>query len=77
MHQSHWLSRAFGLALQAVAALALLSGLDGPPEGAWPLAHPAFMHVATLALAALLCAWLLRAPLDEGEPPHGSRWERA
>lgn len=77
VRQSRWLSRAFGLALQAVAALALLSSLGWPPEGAWPLAHPAFMHVATLALAALLCAWLLRAPLDEGEPPHGSRWERA
>lgn len=70
--QARWLPRALGLGLQLAALLALGGSLSWHPVAAWPLAHPAFMGMALLALAALGCAWLARAPL-----PHGpSRWAR-
>jgi uncharacterized membrane protein len=69
--QARWMPRAFGLLLQAVAALAFLDGL-GSNVSALPLANPAFMGAMLIALPAFVLAWWLRQPLAHS----GSSWAR-
>lgn len=68
MRQARWMPRAFGLLLQAVAALVLLGNL---PSGisAVPVLNNGFVSPLLIALPLLLTAWWLR-----GDLPHsGSR----
>ncbi len=69
MRQARWMPRAFGLLLQAVAAVAFITGVGGNTS-ALPLLNPAFMGAMLIALPALLIAWWLRQSL----PHSGSRW---
>ena len=72
--QQRWLARAFGLALQAVAAVLFLdSGLRYGAAGAWPFANPAFVGAAMLAGAALALAWWSREPLPMEQPSAAAR----
>ncbi|MCL1961442.1 MAG: DUF2339 domain-containing protein [Desulfovibrionaceae bacterium] len=71
MRQSHWMPRAFGLLLQALACLSIL-GAPAFGVSGWPLAHAGFLNPALIALAALMLAWWTREPL----PHSGSRWAR-
>jgi uncharacterized membrane protein len=69
MRQARWMPRAFGLLLQAVAAIAFVTGV-GSNISALPLLNPAFMGAMLIAVPALLIAWWLRQSL----PHSGSRW---
>ncbi len=69
MRQARWMPRAFGLLLQAVAAVAFITGV-GSNISALPLLNPAFMGAMLIAVPALLIAWWLRQRL----PHSGSRW---
>ena len=66
--QARWMPRAFGLLLQAIAALVLLGNL---PSGisAVPLFNNGFVSPLLIALPLLLSAWWLREAL----PHSGSR----
>lgn len=70
MRQARWLSRAVGLGVQALAALAFLTTVRTAPVSAVPLAHAAFLGALLIAIPALACAWWLRKPL----PHSGSSW---
>ncbi len=72
MRQARWMPRAFGLLLQAVAALAFLGG-NPSNVSALPLLNPAFMGALLIALPALMLAWWLRQPLAHS----GSTWAKA
>lgn len=74
MRQARWMPRAFGLALQGVAMLVFMSGIDGGglQVARLPLANPAFIGALLIALPALRLAWWLRQPL----PHSGSAWAR-
>lgn len=63
--QGRWLPRAFGLALQAMAAVLFLDSLNAAAMGHLPFANPQFMGATMLALAALGIAWWSREALDE------------
>ena len=54
--QGRWLARAVGLALQLLAAVSYLSGLDQQQSSNWPLANPTFIGATLLALSALALA---------------------
>ncbi|MES2943017.1 MAG: DUF2339 domain-containing protein [Pseudomonadota bacterium] len=71
MRQARWMPRAFGLLLQAVAALAFLGHADSPVSN-WPLLNPAFIGALLIALPAFVIAWWLRKPL----PHSDSGWAR-
>ena len=71
MRQARWMPRAFGLALQIVAAVAFVDAL-GANVSAWPFINPAFVGALLIALPALLMAWWLRTAL----PHSGSRWAK-
>ncbi len=66
--QTRWMPRLFGLALQGVAALIVLTTL-GSNISAWPFGHNGFVGPVIVAAALLLTAWWLRQPL----PHSGSR----
>ena len=66
--QARWMPRLFGLGLQLVAALIVLTTLDSNVS-AWPLGHNGFVGPVMVAVALLLTAWWLRRPL----PHSGSR----
>ena len=66
--QTRWMPRLFGLALQGVAALIVLTTLD-ENVSAWPFGHNGFVGPVIVAAALLLTAWWLRQPL----PHSGSR----
>ncbi len=72
MRQARWMPRAFGLLLQAVAALAFLGG-NPSNVSALPLLNPAFLGALLIALPALMLAWWLRQPLAHS----GSSWAKA
>jgi len=57
--QARWMPRAFGLALQALAAIILLSTLRANVS-AVPFANNGFFGPLLIALAMLFTAWLLR-----------------
>lgn len=61
--QARWMPRAFGLALQAVAALMVLSAIERN-IAPLPLANNGFMVPLLVALPVLFTAWLLRSPLE-------------
>jgi uncharacterized membrane protein len=61
--QDRWLARAFGIALQGLAAILFLDAHGGRLIGEWPVANPAFIGAAMLAGAALAIAWWSREPL--------------
>lgn len=67
--QGRWLARAFGIALQGLAAMLFL---DGPARSAgdWPVANPAFLGAAMLAGAGLAIAWWSRnaPPVEQAGP---------
>lgn len=69
MRQARWMPRAFGLLLQAVAALAFFGG-NTLAVSALPLLNPAFMGALLIALPALMLAWWLHQPLAHS----GSTW---
>lgn len=69
MRQSRWMPRAFGLLLQAVAALAYLQSAQDHIS-AWPFANPVFIGAVLVAIPAMVMAWWLRKPLPHSE----SRW---
>jgi uncharacterized membrane protein len=67
--QARWMPRAFGLALQAIAALVLFSTLSANVS-AVPFANNGFVGAALVALPLLLTAWWMRREL-----PHSrSNW---
>ncbi len=66
--QARWMPRLFGLGLQLVAALIVLTTLDSNVS-TWPLGHNGFVGPVMVAVALLLTAWWLRRPL----PHSGSR----
>ena len=72
MRQARWMPRAFGLLLQAVAAVAFINGV-GSNISALPLLNPAFMGAVLIAVPALLIAWWLRQSLAHS----GSSWAKA
>ncbi len=72
MRQARWMPRAFGILLQAIAALAFVTGVDANIS-AWPLLNPVFMGALLIALPALLLSWWLRQPL----PHTDSSWARS
>jgi uncharacterized membrane protein len=72
MRQARWMPRAFGLALQAVAAFAFITTL-GHSVSSIPLLNPRFLGAVLIALPALMIAWWLRKDL----PHSGSRWAQA
>ncbi len=72
LRQGRWMPRLFGLVLQAVAALAFMSG-SHPVASALPLFNPSVLGAMLIAVPAMLLAWWLRAPAPEGD----SRWAKA
>ena len=72
MRQARWMPRAFGLLLQAVAAMAFVNGLKYAPA-ALPLINPVFIGALLIALPALVIAWWLRQDLPHSE----STWAKA
>ncbi len=62
--QARWMPRAFGMALQVLAALILFTTLQ-PNVSAVPFANNGFVGPLLIALPLLLTAWLLRT-----EQPH-------
>ncbi len=62
MRQARWMPRLFGLLLQGVAALVLMSSV-GPDIARFPFANPAFIGTMLIALPALATAWWLRTAL--------------
>ncbi|WP_296508989.1 DUF2339 domain-containing protein [Rhodoferax sp.] len=62
--QQRWLPRLAGLVLQGLAALSYLASLPGAAGAAWPLANPAFMGAAWLAVSALAIAHWTRSSHD-------------
>ncbi|TRW15019.1 DUF2339 domain-containing protein [Glacieibacterium frigidum] len=73
MRQARWLPRAFGLALQAVAALVFVSTLDGT-IGALPIFNATFLAAMLIALPLLATAWWLRRALPKGEGRFARSW---
>jgi uncharacterized membrane protein len=72
MRQARWMPRAFGLLLQAVAAVAFLSGVKY--GSVWlPLINPQFIGALLIALPAIQIAWWLRKDLPHSE----SSWAKA
>lgn len=72
MRQARWMPRAFGLLLQAVAAMSFVNaskyGLS-----LLPLINPVFIGAVLIAVPALLIAWWLRQDLPHSE----STWAKA
>jgi uncharacterized membrane protein len=66
--QERWLPRAFGLALQGLAAMLFLDGPTRLNETALPIANPVFLGATMLAGAALLISWCSRDPLPVEQP---------
>lgn len=64
MRQARWMPRAFGLALQGIAALAFLSSMEQGSIAALPFANPAFIGALLLSLPAFAIAWWTRQALD-------------
>lgn len=75
MRQARWLPRAFGLALQGVAALVFVSTLDGS-QGALPIVNATFLAALLIALPLLATAWWLRRALAPGEGRLARHWAR-
>ncbi|CAN5478456.1 DUF2339 domain-containing protein [soil metagenome] len=71
MRQARWMPRLFGMLLQGVAALVLMSSV-GPDVARFPFANPAFVGTMLIALPALATAWWLRDAL----PHSGSTFAR-
>lgn len=69
--QARWMPRAFGLALQALAVVILLSTLR-ENVAAIPFANNGFVGPLLIALPVLFTAWLLRTP----QPHSGSTLAR-
>jgi uncharacterized membrane protein len=61
--QARWMPRAFGLALQALAAVLVPLSL-GANVATLPLANNGFLVPMMAAAPALFVAWLMRVPLD-------------
>jgi uncharacterized membrane protein len=72
VRQARWMPRAFGMALQVLAALILLGTL-GPNISAIPLANNGFVGPLLIALPVLFTAWLLHAQ----QPHSGSTLAKA
>lgn len=73
--QRRWAPRAFGLMLQAAAALVFAADLEGNVS-AVPLANAGFGGAMLIALAALASAWWLRRPLPPRESRLAARYGR-
>jgi uncharacterized membrane protein len=73
--QDRWLARAAGLALQAFAGISYLGSLNRLPDGAWPLANPAFVGALLLAGSALAIAHWARPPDDAAAVQAGTLQE--
>jgi uncharacterized membrane protein len=71
--QRRWGPRAFGLALQAAAALVFIADFDGNVS-AVPLVNGAFLGAMLIAAAALATAWWLRRRLPDGETALARRY---
>lgn len=67
--QQRWLARLTGMGLQLLAAGFYLHAASRTPDGAWPLANPAFVGGVLLAGSALALAWWSRDPVP---PPPDS-----
>ncbi|WP_189541221.1 DUF2339 domain-containing protein [Novosphingobium arvoryzae] len=73
--QARWMPRLFGLALQGVAALIVLTTLDANVS-AWPFGHNGFVGPAMVAVPLLLTAWWLRQPLPHSGSALALRYAR-
>ena len=73
--QTRWMPRLFGLALQGVAALIVLTTLD-ENVSAWPFGHNGFVGPVIVAAALLLTAWWLRQPLPHSGSALAVRYAR-
>lgn len=76
IRQARWMARLFGLVLQAVAALILLTSL-GPNISAVPLANPQFLGNALIAIVLFATAWWLRKPLPHSGSDLGWAYSKA
>ena len=73
--QARWMPRLFGLLLQGVAALIVLTTLDGNIS-AWPFGHNGFVGPMMVAVPLLLTAWWLRQPLPHSSSQIAVRYAR-
>lgn len=71
--QARWMPRAFGLALQMVAAAILLVNLD-TTVSAIPFANSGFLGAMVVAVPMLLTAWWLRKPLPHSGSAMAEGW---
>ena len=69
--QARWMPRAFGLLLQAIAALILIGTL-APNVSSVPFANNGFIGAALVAIPWLMTAWWMRREL----PHSGSSWAK-
>ncbi|MFO1254209.1 MAG: DUF2339 domain-containing protein [Sphingomonadaceae bacterium] len=75
MRQARWMPRAFGLALQGLGLLMVLS--TGEPNiSAVPLFNNAFIGPLLVALPMLLTAWWLRRELEHSGSDWAQAWEK-
>jgi len=70
MRQARWMPRAFGLALQAIAAVAFISTMEQGSLAPLPFANPAFIGALMLAFPAFAIAFWTRQALAHS----GSTW---
>ena len=73
--QARWMPRLFGLLLQGVAALIVLTTMD-TNVSAWPLGHNGFIGPVMVAVPLLLTAWWLRRPLPHSGSNLAVRYAR-
>lgn len=71
LRQARWMPRAFGLMMQALAALLFMGMIDDTVQ-ALPIVNPLFLSGLLVALPGFATAWWLRAEL----PHSGSRWAK-
>lgn len=76
MRQARWVPRLFGLLLQAVAALVLVTTLQ-TTQSAIPLLNGGFIGALLVAVPVLATAWWLRRPLPHSGSALASAYGRA
>lgn len=75
MRQARWMPRAFGLLLQALAALICLTTLE-PNVSAVPLINNGFIGPMLIALPLLITAWWLRGDLAHSGSHLAKSWRQ-
>lgn len=76
VRQARWMPRAFGLLLQLIAALILISTLSANVSSI-PFANNGFIGAALVAIPLLLTAWWMRRELPHSESNWAKRYAEA